>query len=70
VVKLLDHHSIDVVYVPANCTRELQPLDLSVNKPVKDFIKQKFQEWYASKIVEQKEDADSVKPITFIHLRK
>ena len=44
VVKLLDHHGIDIVYVPANYTGELQPLDLSVNKPVKDFIRQKFQE--------------------------
>jgi len=72
VVKLLDHHSIDIVYVPANynCTGELQPLYLSINKPVKDFIKQKFQEWYASKIVEQKEEADSVKPITSFPLKE
>ena len=42
VVKLLDHHGIEIVYVPANCTRESQPLDLSVNKPVKDFIRWKF----------------------------
>ena len=38
-VNLLDHHGIDVVYAPANCTEELQPLDLSVNKSVKDIIK-------------------------------
>jgi len=25
VLKLLDHHSIDIVYIPANCTEELQP---------------------------------------------
>ena len=37
VVKLLDHHAIDIVNIPANCTSELQPLDLSLNKPVKDF---------------------------------
>ena len=37
---------------------------------MKDFIKQKFQEWYASKIVEQKEDADSVKPITSFPLKE
>ena len=37
VVKLLDHHSIDIVYMPANYTEELQPLDLSVIKSVKDF---------------------------------
>jgi len=47
VVKLLDHHGMDIMYVPANCTGELQPLDLSVNKLVKGFIRQKFQEWYS-----------------------
>ena len=69
-VKLLDHHGIDIVYVPANCTRELQPLDLSVNKSIKDFIKQRFQEWYTDQIVEQKEDGDSVRPITTFSLKE
>jgi len=70
VVKLLDHHGIDIVYVPANCTGKLQPLDLSVNKSVKDFIKQKFQEWYADQIVDNKEDNDSVKPIATFPLKQ
>ena len=26
VIKLLDHHAIDIVYVPAKCTGELQSL--------------------------------------------
>ena len=30
--------NIDTVFVPANCSGELQPLDLSVNKLVKDFL--------------------------------
>jgi len=64
VVKLLDHHGIDIVYVPVNCTGELQPLDLRVNKPVKDFIRQKFQECYSSQIVSQKGDSDNITPIT------
>ena len=46
VVKLLGHYGIDIVYVPSNCTGGLQLLDLSVNKSIKDFIKQSFQEWY------------------------
>ena len=70
VVKLLDHHGIDIVYVPANCTGELQPLDLSVNKSIKDFIKQRFQEWYTDQIVEQKEDGDSIRPITTFPLKE
>jgi len=70
VIKLLDHHAIDIVYVPANCTGELQPLDLSVNKPVKHFIKQRFQEWYAEQIVQQKEDGSNIKPIAGFPMRQ
>ena len=33
--------------VPAHYTDCLQPLDLSVNKPVKDHLKASLQEWYA-----------------------
>ena len=36
--------------VPGNCTDSLQPLDVSVNKPAKDFLRAKFQEWYSEKI--------------------
>ena len=41
--------------MPANCTDKLQPLDLSCNKPAKDFLKNKFQEWYAEVILKQME---------------
>ena len=71
VIKLLDHHGIDIVYVPANCTGELQPLDLSVNKSVKDIIKQSFQDWYADQIVDQKDTTGSaVMPITAFPLKE
>ena len=33
--------------VPANCTDCLQPLDVSVNKAVKAFLRSQFQDWYA-----------------------
>ena len=39
--------------MPANCTDKLQPLDLSVNKPLKDEMKQRFQSWYAKKVQKQ-----------------
>ena len=61
VTKLLDHHAISIVYVPVNCTGELQPLDLSVNKLVKNSIMQRFQEWHTEQIVQQKEDGSSIK---------
>ena len=44
---LLDNHNINVTLIPANCTDRLQPLDLSINKPAKDFLRSQFQEWYA-----------------------
>ena len=40
----------EVVFVPANCTSELQPLDLSVNKVLKDHMKTKFTQWYADQV--------------------
>ena len=42
--------------MPVNTTDKLQPLDLSVNKPAKDFMKQKFQYWYGRMICKQLED--------------
>ena len=33
--------------VPANCTDCLQPLDVSVNKAVKAFLRSQFQDWCA-----------------------
>ena len=38
--------------VPSNTTNRLQPLDASVNKPAKDFLRGTFNEWYADRIVE------------------
>ena len=43
------------VQVPSNCTDKCQPLDLNVNKPAKDYMKAKFQEWYGNIILQQLE---------------
>lgn len=51
--KHLEENHVNIVVVPANCTDRLQPLDVSVNKPVKSFLHKQFQEWYAQKICEQ-----------------
>ena len=56
VLQMLEENNIERVCVPANCTDRLQPLDLSVNKPAKEFLRGRFQEWYASQIIDQLEE--------------
>ena len=46
---LADNHILHVT-VPNNCTDRLQPLDLSINKAVKQYMRSKFQEWYGNVI--------------------
>ena len=53
VLQVLEDHNIDVISVPPNCTDSLQPLDPSVNKSAKDFLRSKFEQWYAQQIFEQ-----------------
>ena len=52
-LKRIDSHHIYVILIPANCTDRLQPLDLSVNKSVKDYLRVAFQEWYAESVCSQ-----------------
>ena len=38
----LKSHNIMPIQLPANCTDKLQPLDISINKPMKDHLKANF----------------------------
>jgi len=50
----LRSHNIPI-QLSANCTDKLQPLDISVNKLMKDHLKSKFQQWYAKEVRRQLE---------------
>ena len=52
-LKLLDANNISVVLIPPHCTDRLQPLDVSVNKAAKEFLRNSFQKWYASIVCSQ-----------------
>ena len=53
VAELLDSNNIHVCLLPPNTTDQLQPMDLSVNKPAKDFLKQCFEDGYAEQVTTQ-----------------
>lgn len=50
---LLDDNFINVLLIPPNCTDRLQPMDISVNKPAKDFLRGEFKSWYAKQVCSQ-----------------
>ena len=56
-------NNVIIVEIPPNCTDRLQPLDLSINKPVKDFLKRKFQSWYADRISQQLKEGKAINPV-------
>ena len=65
VLNILDTNNIYVVGVPPNCTSHLQPMDLSVNKSLKDSLRRSFQNWYASQIHLQLADGGNHEPVDF-----
>ena len=52
ILSLLEKHNIIAVQVPVNCTDKLQPVDISINKPVKGEMRN-FQWWYAAELRKQ-----------------
>ena len=57
VLQLLTENNIKIVVVPANLTDRLQPLDISVNKSVKDFLRRQFSSWYSEQVCSQMEQS-------------
>ena len=50
--ELLEQHNIHSCLLPPNTTDRLQPMDLSVNKPAKAFLRSEFQKWYSDQIMQ------------------
>ena len=70
VISVLELHDIHTCLLPPNTTDVLQPMDISVNKPAKDFLRIKFQQWYSAQIVEQLEERGDdavIEPISLAH---
>ena len=59
VTELLEANNIHVVLLSPNTTDSLRPMDLSVNKPAKDFLKQRFEEWYSGKVTKQLDEEEN-----------
>jgi hypothetical protein len=62
-LEYLAEHNIKVVFIPACCTDRLQPLDVSVQKAVKNRLRMSFENWYSEEIVSQLnelEDSETV----------
>ena len=57
VYKLLESNAIYAVNILVNCTDRLQPMDLSVNRNIKEFLKNKFGKWYASMVFANWDDS-------------
>ena len=52
VTSALEENNVHSVLIPAAYTRLLQPMDISVNKVVKSFLRRNFSEWYTDKLTE------------------
>ena len=50
ILTLLKENNIYFVVVPGRCTDRLQPLDVSVNKAIKENLRNNFQQWYSDQV--------------------
>ena len=49
----LKSSNIEVLYIPGGCTSLLQPLDVAINKPLKDHIRSQY-EWLDKSVKNKK----------------
>ena len=60
---LLKENHLLPVPIPSNFSDRLQPVDVSVNKPLKNQLCNNFTRWYASEVQEQFEKGTSIEEV-------
>jgi len=72
-LSMLKKSGIRVMFVPASCTDQLQPLDQTVNKKYKDYFKKQFHLWYsetlAKSLTEKKSNDNEERQSVKVDLR-
>jgi hypothetical protein len=58
VFTLLNENHIHYCLIPPNNTDRLLRLDIAVNKPAKQFLRNNFDEWYTEEIIQQIQGKD------------
>ena len=56
VLEQFEQNELQVVFVLANCTSELQPLDLSLNGQLKERCNDSFAQWYLQDVSDHTKD--------------
>ena len=51
--KLCCKNNCALIIVPHNLANRFQPLDITLNKPAKSFIKDKYNMWYTEQVAKQ-----------------
>lgn len=69
VMKLLEENKLHVCLLPPNTTDKLQPMDVAVNKPAKNFLRTKFEDWYANQVMNQLPHAGGASDIELYELQ-
>ena len=54
----LEKNNILISWLPPNTTDRLQPMDISVNKPAKEYLKKEFEDWYLEQVMQQLDGKD------------
>jgi len=58
---LINEYDTDVLIIPGGCTPVLQPLDVGINKPVKDKLRSKFSKWMTKQTEESLSNNKTIK---------